>query len=162
MWYFNIEEIFSPAENNKWHMLSEERSRKYLQTPPQSVHFGRLGLLFIGGGGGFVPIVERLVDVLLVLLELLLDLDVGGGGPGGFVSVVEQLVDVRLELLELLELLVLDVGGGGLSGFDSVEHGVVPSVQPLTACLTVRFGRSPQWVWSRTRRAHRPRIIGVN
>jgi hypothetical protein len=121
-------------------MLSEERSRKYLQTPPQSVHLGRLGLLFIGGGGGFVPVVEQLVDALLVLLELLLDLDVGGGGPGGFVSVVEQLVDV---LLELLELLVLDVGGGGLSGFDSVEHGVVPFVQPLTACLTVRFGRSP-------------------
>jgi hypothetical protein len=71
MWHFNIEEIFSRAENDKWHMLSEERSRKYLQTPPQPVHLGRLGLMFVGGGGGFVPVVEQLVDVLPELLELL-------------------------------------------------------------------------------------------
>jgi hypothetical protein len=70
-------------------MLGEERSRKYLQTPPQSVHLGGLGLVLVGGGGSFVSVVEQLVDVLLELLELLLDLDVGGGGPGGFVSVVE-------------------------------------------------------------------------
>ena len=48
-----------------------------------------LGLVLVGGGGSFVSVVEQLVDVLLELLELLLDLDVGGGGPGGFVSVVE-------------------------------------------------------------------------
>jgi hypothetical protein len=40
MWQFNNEGAFSQVENDMGHMLSEKISRKYLQTPPQSVHLG--------------------------------------------------------------------------------------------------------------------------